>query len=363
MIFDGAHRSQKEEAVTGVPRLCLLLLASLLLAPLTAQAQQTKLRVTLQLPITNHLGVNLVQFKEEVEKRTNKSIAVEIFDNSRLYKDNEVLEAVSSGAIEMATLTYQQFHKHVPAIDIFEQPFLMNFDALVRAATSPDGEFRKLLDKAILDATGVRVLWWQSYGNSVFFSKGRDTKHPTGISGQKIRVFGDNMATFTKYCGGVPMVISASKQNQAVKDGTVDMAMTGITGVDSRELWKVTDTITRTEHAALEFIVIINEKVWQSLSDAHKTIIGETSRMVEKDLRDKMAAIEDKAYAFAREKGMRVHELSPDEVAEWRVCSARLIEDYMASGGELASRLMGAYGRLRTDPCCNSGPQGAFRLR
>ena len=244
-----------------------LLVASVLLAPPAAEAQQVTLRVTLQLPITNHLGVNLMQFKEEVERRTNKSISVEIFDNSRLYKDNEALEAVTSGAIEMATLPYQQFHRKAPSVEIFEQPFLFNFEALVRAATSPDGEIRRLLDKAVLDATGVRVLWWQSYGSSVFFSKGRDTKASRRRQGQKVRVFGEGMASFTRYCGGVPFLISASKQHQAVKDGTVDMAMTGVTGVDSRELWKVTDTITRTEHAALEFLVIINEKTWQSLAE------------------------------------------------------------------------------------------------
>ena len=260
-----------------------LLVASVLLAPPAAEAQQVTLRVTLQLPITNHLGVNLMQFKEEVERLTNKSISVEIFDNSRLYKDNEALEAVTSGAIEMATLPYQQFHLKAPSVEIFEQPFLFNFEALVRAATSPDGEIRRLLDKAVLDATGVRVLWWQSYGSSVFFSKGRDTKHPDGVKGQKVRVFGEGMASFTRYCGGVPFLISASKQHQAVKDGTVDMAMTGVTGVDSRELWKVTDTITRTEHAALEFLVIINEKTWQSLAESYRTTILDVSRKVERD--------------------------------------------------------------------------------
>jgi C4-dicarboxylate-binding protein DctP len=158
--------------VTRGLRARLLVAASVLVVPLTADAQQTTLRVTLQLPITNHVGVNLVQFKDEVEKRTNNTIAVEIFDDSRRYKDSEVLAAVSSGAIEMGTLTYQQFEKKVPAIEIFEQPFLMNYEALVRAATDPDSQIRKLLDKAVLDATGVRVLWWQSYGNSVFFSKG-----------------------------------------------------------------------------------------------------------------------------------------------------------------------------------------------
>jgi hypothetical protein len=42
-------------------------------------------------------------------------------------------------------------------------------------------------------------------------------------------------------------MIAATKQNEALKDGTVDMAMTGVTGVTARELWKVTDTITRTD--------------------------------------------------------------------------------------------------------------------
>jgi len=335
----------------------------LLLPPSPANAEQTKLRVTLQLPIANHVGANLVQFKQEVESRTEWAITVEIFDNSRLYKDNEAVGAVASGTIEMGTVPYQQLTRKVPAIGIFEQPFLFNFEALVRAATSPDGEMRRLLDKTVLDATGVRVLWWQSYGSSVFFSKGREAKHPLQIRGQKVRVFGENMANFTKYCGGIPLLISASKQHQAVKDGTVDMAMTGVTGVDSRELWKVTDTITRTEHAALELVVIINEKVWQSLRDNYKAAIVESSRKAERSLREQMADIEAKAYAFARAKGMTIQELAPDDVAEWRACSAALLEDYLNGAGELGWRLMGAYGRLRTDPCCSSGPGGAFSLR
>jgi C4-dicarboxylate-binding protein DctP len=171
------------------------------------------------------------------------------------------------------------------------------------------------------------------------------------------------MANFVKYCGGVPLLISASKQNQALADGTVEMAMTGISGVQARELWRAADTITRTEHAAIELIVIINEKVWQSLAENHRTIIFEASRKVERDLRDKMARIEAEAYAFARDKGMKIYELSAEEVAEWRACSARVIEDYMSGTGELGWRLMDAYGKLRTDPCCNFPSQGPFMLR
>jgi C4-dicarboxylate-binding protein DctP len=341
-----------------------MLMACVVLAPLAARADQVRLKVALQLPKSSHIGANLLQFKEDVERRADGAVAFEVHDDSKLYKDHQILDAVASGAIEMGITNYNYFSKAVPAVDLIGQPFLLNFDALVRAVLDPTREIRQIVDKAVLERIGVRVLWWQAYGSSVFFSKGGwDTKRPAQIGGKKIRVSGGMPVDLVKQCGGVPLVISASKQHQAAKDGTVDMISTGITGVDSRKLWEVTDTVTRTEHAALEFVVIINEKVWQSLPAQLQIVFVESARKVERDLREQMADIEEKAYAFARAKGMTIHELDPNEVAEWRACSAGLLADYMDEGGELARRLMSAYGKLRTEPCCNTGSAGIFSLR
>lgn len=319
--------------------------------------------MTSQLPSTNHLVANLQHFKEEIERTTQGAIQIEIFDRARLFKENEALAAVASGAVEMGSVGVSFLQEKIPAVQIFGQPFLFNFDALMRAAISRDREMRDLLDKAVLEATGARVLWWQAYGQSVLFSKGRDTKTPATIRGQKIRVVGKDMEAFVKHCGGIPLAIAASKQNEALQDGTVDMAMTGVTGVTAREMWKVTDTITRTEHAPLQFVVVINEKVWQSLGEGHRAAIGSVAMQVEKDLQQRMADIEAEAYAFARSKGMKIHDLTPDEVAEWRACSAPVLEEYMSRTGGLSERLMAAYGKLRTDPCCSSGPSGTFTRR
>jgi C4-dicarboxylate-binding protein DctP len=338
----------------------LVFLGLLLVGPIDSRAEQVKLRITLQLPITSHLGANLVQFKTDVERRSEGTIAVEIYDNSRLYRDDEAVGAVASGAIEMTSVTAKQLTGKVPALGIIEQPFLFNSEALVRAAVSPSSQIRQLLDKAIIEDAGIRALWWQPYGTSVFFSKARDVRHPDGIKGQKIRVAGENMVNFTRHCGGEPSLISASRQYQAIKDGTVDMIMTSVTAVQSREFWKVTDTITRTDHAASEFLVLINERAWQSLGPRGQSIVAEAASAAERDLRDQMAAIDDKAYAFAAEKGMKVYELTPDDVSEWRACSAGLLDEFMSEAGELGSKLMDAYGRLRTMPCCSAGLPGTF---
>jgi C4-dicarboxylate-binding protein DctP len=171
------------------------------------------------------------------------------------------------------------------------------------------------------------------------------------------------MAEFAKECGGIPTVLSSSKMYDSMKSGALDMIMTGITGVDTRELWKVADTITRTEHAAIEFVVIVNEKTWQSLAPGHRTIIVEAAKTAERTLRDEIASIEARAYAFAREKGMKIHELTPNQVAEWRACSSGVLDAYMRTPGDQVRQILAAYGRLRTEPCCSVGPGGSFTGR
>ena len=304
-----------------------------------------------------------MQFKEEVEKRSEKVVSVAILDKGKSYRDDQILEAVSSGAVELGVVGFHYVATKLPAIDIIQQPFVFNFDALIRAAASPDSELRRLIDKAILDSVGVRVLWWQSVGNQVFFSKSRAAAEPHQIKDQRIRVFSETMARFTKHCGGRPTILSAGKTHEALKDSTIDMAMGAIPLVTNRKLWEVSDTITLTAHAPIEYVLIVNEKTWQALSPSHKTVTTEAARNAERKIRDDVAEIEAGTYAFARQKGMKIEELTPDQVAEWRVCSADVLDEYMQKNADLGRRLMAAYGRLRTDPCCSAGPPGAFHRR
>ena len=60
----------------------------------SASLAETKMRITLQLPLKAHLGQNLLVFKKELESRSD--IKVEIYDSAQLYKDKEVPQAVGS---------------------------------------------------------------------------------------------------------------------------------------------------------------------------------------------------------------------------------------------------------------------------
>ena len=70
-----------------------LVLTSILVLFTSAVFADTKMRITLQLPLKAHLGQNLLVFKKELEKRSD--IIVEIYDSAQLYKDKEVPQTVA----------------------------------------------------------------------------------------------------------------------------------------------------------------------------------------------------------------------------------------------------------------------------
>ncbi len=319
----------------------ILLSLIILSTSFVANAADTTLRISLQLPLKSHLGQNLLLFKEEVESASSNAIKVEIYDSAQLYKDKEVPQAVGSGAIEMGVASLTRFVGDIPAVDIFYQPFLFNTEEKVRKATAKGSPIRGPIDEAILD-TGSKVLWWQAYGGAIMLSKGDGLKTPSDMTDKKVRVFGKTLGEFVESLGGSPTLISGSEQYLAYQRGTVDVGMTGVSGVKSRSLWEVMDTITITNHADIEFVVLVNDKFWQGLSAEHQSIIEAAAETADLAVRNKMGQIEADAYAAAKEKGMKVYQPTEAEIEQWKSQSASVLESYKSSAGPLGEQLLKA---------------------
>ncbi|KZC97424.1 MULTISPECIES: TRAP transporter substrate-binding protein DctP [unclassified Thalassospira] len=307
----------------------------------TVQAADLTLRISLQLPMKSHLGQNLLMFKNEVEEKSNGDIEVQIYDSAQLYKDKEVPAAVGSGAIEMGVASLTRYVGDVPAVDIFYQPFLLDTEEKVRKAVSPDSPVRAPLDEAIAE-TGSTVLWWQAYGGSIMLSNGGPIKGPDGLKGQKVRVFSKTQGDFISAAGGAPTLISGSEQYIAYQRGTVDVGMTGMSGVKSRQLWEVMDTVTTTNDADIEFIVVVNTDFWNGLTDAQRDIISTAAINAENDVRDRMSTIEAEAFAEAKANGMTIYTPTAEEMAAWREAAKPVYEAFLANTGDLGKQVFEA---------------------
>ncbi|MGA7325936.1 MAG: TRAP transporter substrate-binding protein DctP [Rhodomicrobium sp.] len=333
----------------------LLALISLLACQFLAKpasAEALLLRISLQQPISNPIGQNLTEFKHFVEEKTHGAVKVDIYDKAQFYLDYQVPEAVSSGAIEMGVAPLAQYAEDVPAAGLFMQPFLFNFGAIVRAAAARRGEIRSAIDAEIEKKSRVRVLWWQPYGPNVILGKG-SLANPQAIAKHNVRVFDDVSAEFIRLCGGNPEIISDAKQSEAFDMNIIDSSVASIASVKDEELWRKIDTITNIRHSENLFLVVINQKSFESLSVEQQRIVMEAAEKAEKDIWSKFHEIETEPYQFAASKGIKIQELVPDDTVAWRICSSNILESYMERAGGLGARLFAAYGRLRADPCCS----------
>jgi C4-dicarboxylate-binding protein DctP len=345
--------------------LTVLLVSALSIKAPDAVAQQVKLKASLQFPISHPVfGANLMRLKQEVERETGNALVIEIVDNARLLTDYQVVDGVPAGIVDIGMTAAQQFSYKAPLVGILDQPFLFNFQALMDAAAKPGSEIRTLIDGAILDRIGVRVLWWQSLGNNVLFSKDLDVADPARIKDRRVASPGKLPGEFIDWCGGKAVAMSVEKFQDGFRKGELDMAVVGLTAIRTLGLWQVTDTVTHMHHSPVTFFLVVNENTWQSLSPLHRAIVEQAARRVELQIGGQLRPSQDSARAFANDKGFKFHDLTPDQVADWRACSAGMLADFMERNGEGARKLMDAYGRLRRAPCCSAMPgEGVFTRR
>ena len=308
---------------------------------LPALSADLTMRISLQLPLKSHLGQNLLLFKEQVEAKSGGDIEVQIYDSAQLYKDKEVPAAVGAGSIEAGVASLTRYVGDIPAVDIFYQPFLFDTEEKVRMAVAKGSEIRGPIDEAIKD-TGSTVLWWQAYGGAIMLSNGGPIANPDDMKGKKVRVFGKTLGQFVEATGGAPTLISGSEQYLAYQRGTVDVGMTGVSGVKSRKLYEVMDTITITNHADIEFIVVTNTKWWNSLTDTQRSIIGEAASMAEASVRDKMTGIEAEAYGIAKQNGMNVVTPTAADIEAFRAASSSVYDAYKEKAGAMGAQLLEA---------------------
>ena len=333
--------------VSGAAIVALLLSASALAAeprePPKAPFEARELRVTVQLPPASMQTKNLTLFKQHVETLSKGALKISIFPSGQLVEDSQVIKAVLAGRVEIGASRIGHFTESVPAIGVFLLPFMFNVPAVEHAAMKAGSPVRGLLDQAVLQKTGARVLWWQPFGSFVMLSKGAPVSSPAEMAGRTVRVFDQSSAALVAACAGTPVYVGANEQYGAYKQGRTQIGQAAIPTIASWRFWEVMDTVTNTRHLVDALLVIISERLWQSLTEDHQRILAEAAGEAQKAYNADLRKIEANARALAEKNGMNVVNVSPHQVDEWKACASDLLAGYLDRSGALGGKTLAGY--------------------
>jgi len=208
-------------------------------------------------------GKGALKFKELAEKYTNGKVKVEVYPNSSLFKDKEEIEALQLGSVQMLAPSTAKFAplgaKEFEALDL---PWLFKDDATYAAAMKgPIGKW--LFQK--LESKGIKGLaYWDNGFHMV--SANRPLIHPADFQGLKIRISGSKIADqYFRELGSIPQIMAFSEVYQALQTGVVDGCENTPSNYLTQKFHEVQKDITVSNHAHLQYAVIVNTKFWSGL--------------------------------------------------------------------------------------------------
>ena len=196
----------------------------------------------------NPSGASALVFKNLVESGSNGAITVEIFPNSQLGRDNEVLQQVKSGIIQLGIHSTGGLASVYPMISVLDIPF--GFPSHAAAYEVLDGPFGKKLAEDIGNKTGMVCL---GFGDSGGFFQITNSRRPIktaeDLKGLKIRTMAlPTHQAFISSLGGQPVAISWAEVYTALQTGVADGQMNPVPIIEFAKLHEVQKFLTITEH-------------------------------------------------------------------------------------------------------------------
>jgi C4-dicarboxylate-binding protein DctP len=208
-------------------------------------------------------GKGSLKFQELAEKYTNGKVKVEVYPNSQLYKDNEELQALQLGSVQMLAPSLAKFGPlGVKEFEVFDLPYILPDKAALRKVT--DGA----LGKKLLGLLGSKGIVGLAYWDNGFkdMSANKKLLVPADFRGQKMRIQSSKvLEAQMRALGAIPQVMAFSEVYQALATGVVDGTENPPSNEYTQKMHEVQKYTMRSAHGYVGYAVITNKKFWDGL--------------------------------------------------------------------------------------------------
>lgn len=305
--------------------------------PDSDEYESAKIRLAYNLPQDHHISVGIEQFAKEVTEKSGGKVKIEVYPAGQLLTDKDMNQSLLTGGVEMGVNSSTLWASTVPAMGIFDVPYVFNDYAAVGEAVN--GEFGDKL-RGALEEKGAKVLMFADYGYVQFANNKRALKSPSDFEGLKIRSIGDIPSELIKAYGASPVFMGGGEVYMALQRDTVDGATSGTTAMLQRKYDEVTKYLTINNYAYLEFLLAVNKDYWDGLPEKTQALIEETAAETELWIRAQAEKEDTDSAKELEENGMEVYVVPEEDLPEWIDAAAPVREAFMKNSGELGKELL-----------------------
>ncbi len=259
-------------------------------------------------------GIAASLLEERVNAEMDGKACMEVFPSSSLYNDDQVLEAMLAGDVQLAAPSLSKFETFTKKFRIFDLPFVFeDVNAVDRFQNSEGGQ---ALKESMTRRGLIGLAFWHNGMKQL--SANKPLMVPADADGLKFRIQqSDVLQAQFEALGANPQKMAFSEVYGALQTGVVDGQENTWSNIYGQKFFEVQDGITESNHGILDYLVVASTDFMDGLPEDVReqflTILGEVT-----DTRNaESTAVNEQNKAYVIEAGAEVRQLTPEQRQQW----------------------------------------------
>ena len=285
-------------------------------APAFAEFQNRTIRVSNGVNAEHPVGNGVAAMTECLTEKSGGAMQVNAFWGGALGGDLDATQALRSGTQEMVVTSSSPLAGLMPALGVFDLPFLFANEAEADAIL--DGDFGTKVSADLEEFGVVNLAFWEN-GFRNLTNSARPVEKWEDLQGMRVRVMQNNIFidTFSNMgANATPMAFG--EVFSALETKAIDEQENPFVTIDTSKFYEVQDYLSVTRHAYTPFLVLYSKPLWDQLSADEQQALRDCA-IIGRDVQRAVSREQSNtALANVTAAGMQVNEISAEEQARMR---------------------------------------------
>lgn len=276
-----------------------------------AAAAKTTLRYGSSMPNTHPHVIRMREASERIRKDSNGDVDLQIYPQSQLGSDTDMLSQVRAGGMDFVTLSAVILSTLVPMSSIHGVGFV--WDSNERALAALDGDLGALVRERI-GKVGLfaHETIWDAGGFRQISSGARPIRTPEDLKGFKIRVPpGPLWISLFQALGAGPASLNFAELYTALQTKVFDGQENALLTIETNKLYEVQKYISLTNHMWDGNWFLGNAKLWNEYPSEVRALVNKHVKQAALDSRRDTAALTAGLEKNFPQRGIGINNVDP----------------------------------------------------
>ncbi|MDV2582173.1 DctP family TRAP transporter solute-binding subunit [Alkalibacillus haloalkaliphilus] len=245
------------------------------------------------------------EMAENVYEETEGRVNIDVYPNSQLGSETEMLEQIQLGSMEAGAIMVGSMQALDMRMAIEDLPYMWKDIDHARAAY--DGEFGDYLSD-VMSEQGMEQVSYLEWGFRHITNNERPIVEPEDLEGLSIRVAETRLRVDAfEQLGALPTVMAFSEVYGALQQGTLDAQENPLANIVAPNFDEVQEYLSLTGHFYNTVMMVFDDETWGQISEEDQEFILAEGERISKEVREVNDETEEDYLQELIDSGMEVN--------------------------------------------------------